>query len=189
MFSQASIDYMRRMSGGGGSTASGGLLYCEVRPRHCAEDSFILKATTTEEMQRWVLLMQQQSQHHRENDRILLFEQVISAVAADTSDIQELSWASSSSSAAAATAAWVAANVASTDVSPKAANSAALPPVRFKSSCTIALESSESCCESLIRPPFLSLQKRAAALRTMSTADLKRLAVSQYDILFAGLLL
>jgi hypothetical protein len=40
-------------------------------------------------MQRWILLMQQQSQHHRENDRILLFEQVISTIAAETSEIEE----------------------------------------------------------------------------------------------------
>ncbi len=92
---QASIDYLRRSSGNG----VGGHLYCEVRPRHSAQNSFILKATTGEEMQRWVLLMQQQSQHHRENDRILLFEHVIGTIESETSDIQERAWFQNQASA------------------------------------------------------------------------------------------
>jgi hypothetical protein len=63
-----------------------------VKPRHSADESFILKATTAEEMQRWVLLMQQQSQHHRENDRILLFEHLICTIAAETFDVEERAW-------------------------------------------------------------------------------------------------
>ena len=86
---QASIDYLRRL----------GHLYCEVRPRHSAQNSFILKATTGEEMQRWMLLMQQQSQHHRENDRILLFEHVIGTIESETADIQERAWFQNQTSA------------------------------------------------------------------------------------------
>ena len=92
---QASIDLLRRVSGSGTPTGVSGcnqLTYCEVKPRHSADESFILKATTAEEMQRWVLLMQQQSQHHRENDRILLFEHLICTIAAETSDIEERAW-------------------------------------------------------------------------------------------------
>jgi hypothetical protein len=89
---QASIDFLRRMSGGGVPNSSSGFLYSEVTHRHNSADSFILKAQTAEEMQRWVVLMQQQSQHHRENDRILLFEHLISTIASERSDIQERAW-------------------------------------------------------------------------------------------------
>ena len=93
--SQASIDFLRRVSGSGTPTGLSGSnqgTYCEVKPRHSADESFILKATTAEEMQRWVLLMQQQSQHHRENDRILLFEHLICTIAAETFDVEERAW-------------------------------------------------------------------------------------------------